>query len=601
LFHRFLISFISFSGSFAVHTAVLIVLGVLTYSIAQEDSLEQLEVHQRPEELLSERLEEDTTPARVLATTSGAGNLLAVSADPFRLGAEPQIQRPVDRELAEMTVDLAEFNLRSVPTDRLVKDLGSDAPGEPAAIVDGYGQAMDRITQEILMMLAKGNVLVIWLFDESESMKDDQQEIKERVDRVYAELGLSEAVKEKDALWTVVGSFGKSLHLHTEKPTSDVAAIVAAIDRIPIDASGVENICLAVGTAINQHKKFASQGQRQMAVIVVGDESGDDGQLVEEAIQEARNSRCRVYALGREACFGYPYVQMRWVDRGTGLPFWLQINRGPETAFVEQLQTEGLWRRYDAHPSGFGPYEQVRMARETGGVFFMLPSLETNLVRGEKRIYELEGLRPYLPDLSSRADYAAERRKSPLRESLWEVIATLNPWKVSDMNLRQHFPISAAEFQRTAAEEQQKAKALILAYDAAERRLEELGEERRQEVSARWQANYDLLFAQVVAYKVRAYEYGAALEEFKKSPKPVKEQRTNRWDVATRQATLTGETTASYVSRASALFKQLIYEHPGTPYSARAEWELNRGFGVELVEGFRDPRYDSATFKLPNL
>jgi hypothetical protein len=231
----------------------------------------------------------------------------------------------------------------------------------------------------------------------------------------------------------------------------------------------------------------------------------------------------------------------------------------------------------------------------------MLPSLETNLVRGEKRIYELEGLRPYLPDLSSRADYAAERRKSPLRESLWEVIATLNPWKVSDMNLRQHFPISAAEFQRTAAEEQQKAKALILAYDAAERRLEELGEERRQEVSARWQANYDLLFAQVVAYKVRAYEYGAALEEFKKSPKPVKEQRTNRWDVATRQATLTGETTASYVSRASALFKQLIYEHPGTPYSARAEWELNRGFGVELVEGFRDPRYDSATFKLPNL
>ena len=46
------------------------------------------------------------------------------------------------------------------------------------------------------------------------------------------------------------------------------------------------------------------------------------------------------------------------------------------------------------------------MTRETGGVFFMLPSVETRLVRGnaDKRRYQLEALRPYLPDMRSRLE-----------------------------------------------------------------------------------------------------------------------------------------------------------------------------------------------------
>ena len=136
-----------------------------------------------------------------------------------------------------------------------------------------------------------------------------------------------------------------------------------------------------------------SSTRRQMALIVVTDESGDridnDTQL-ERAIAEAKAARCKIYVLGREAVFGYPYAHMRWVHPQTKRVHWLPIDRGPETAFVEQLQTDGFHRRYDAHPSGFGPYECTRLGRETGGIFFMLPSLETNLVHGEKRNYDLE-------------------------------------------------------------------------------------------------------------------------------------------------------------------------------------------------------------------
>src|SRR5688500_19517435 len=112
-----------------------------------------------------------------------------------------------------------------------------------------------------------------------------------------------------------------------------------------------------------------------MALIVVTDERGehqDNYSNVEADISVAKDTRCPIDVLGREAVFGYPYCYMNWVHQETGLNFWLQINRGPETPDVEQLQTDGFHHRWDAHPSGFGPYEHTRMARETGGVFFLL-------------------------------------------------------------------------------------------------------------------------------------------------------------------------------------------------------------------------------------
>src|SRR5262245_35935696 len=61
--------------------------------------------------------------------------------------------------------------------DQLGTDLGEmQIKGEPAAVAEGYGAALGRITQEMLRMLREEKLLVVWLFDESESMKDDQKE-----------------------------------------------------------------------------------------------------------------------------------------------------------------------------------------------------------------------------------------------------------------------------------------------------------------------------------------------------------------------------------------------------------------------------------------
>lgn len=563
----------------------------------------------RPEELLNQVLETKVEPTKMLALTSSSPLATAPGSAAIHGVSQPQLDRTVAEtaELPSVNVgDVADFTAAGTGFNTEVPE---GTYGEPQAIVDSYQEAMDRITQEILHMLSKGKVLVIWCFDQSESMKDDQEEIRDRIDRVYSELGLSEAARG-DALFSAVTSYGEKFQLHTPKPTADVEEIRAAIGEVPIDKSGKEMMCLAVGSSIATFHKYATSGRRQLALILVTDESGeldDNIPNLEAAVQEARSARCTVYALGREAVFGYPYAHMRWVDPATKIPFWLRINRGPETPWPEQLQIDGFNRRHDAHASGFGPYEQVRLARETGGAFFMLPSPEVNLVARDDRKYELEKMRPYLPDLNSRVEYEKQRDKSKLRSALWQIILDLNPYdknKSKYCEVRETFPIDPQQFQKAAVENQQTAHGMLEYLKQAEKALDKLKPLRSRERSFRWQANYDLMYAQVIAYQVRIQEYAAYLADFVKHPKEIKnpqgtDKATTHWDIRTRAKTITGDKTKADIERATALLKEVVRLHPGTPYAARAQWELHRGFGVELIEAFYDPRRGG--IKLPNL
>ena len=123
-------------------------------------------------------------------------------------------------------------------------------------------------------------------------------------------------------------------------------------------------------------------------------------------------------------------------------------------------------------------------------------------------------------------------------------------------------------------------------------RLEELQRARVQEPSPRWQANYDLLVGQVMSYKVRVFEYLAYLDVFANNPKAKKASKTTHWRIHTRKKTITDEVSKETRDRAVEIFKTLIAEHPGTPYAARAQWELARGFGVDLREHYHPADWD---------
>lgn len=592
----------SFISSMLVHLAAMVLLAFLTVPPPIRLDQATMEATFSPlieDEPVEVELEKDsplvTDSSLTLFSSAprvGTAGDLRGSAGAPQLDARVLEQADAEAEFEEVRV---EYPLASAPTfERLVEAVpDGDFKGDPRAIIDDYQQAMDRIAQELMWKMDRGPVLAIWAFDQSGSMKDDQQEIRDRVNNVYVQLGLT-GHQRRGWLATSVVSYGERFQTHTQRPTSDVEEIRSAIAAVPEDDSGRELMCQGVGLAIAQHRDYARSTKHQMVLIVVTDESGereDNWEHLEQAIAEAKAARCTVYVLGREAVFGYPTAYMRWEHPQTHDIHWLPVDRGPETAFVEQLQTDGFRRRHDAFPSGFGPYEQCRLARETGGIFFMLPSLESSLVRGEKRIYELDVMRPYRPDLRARNEVLRDRERYPLRSVIWQCIYDLDPLQRPELSgqieMRVHFSPVFEEFVRQARREQAKANVYLTYLARVQQALEQGARHREQEADPRWQANFDLIYAQLVAYQARMWEYGAALEAFVQKPKVVPltkppDLRFVHWNVTVRSPTRTKESQA-YIDKASGLFRLTMENHPGTPWAAHAHNELQRGFGVDFA------------------
>lgn len=598
--------------SMVTHCLVLVMMGMMVLAMPQQQVTQEIvaEVDEPPEEVINQVLEEEIKPSKELALVSTAVSSVVGAQGAVSALSQPQVaaQQVSTEAPTQVQVDVGEVNVFKSNGKHLSQDLPEGQLGEAAAIAETYAEAMDRVTQEILGKLAKGKVLVIWVHDQSGSMKDDRDEINARIDRVYQELGLASQAKG-DALQTAVTSYGATFNnIHTRQPTSNIDEIRAAMDEVPIDESGVEMMCQGIGFAIQSHKKYVTQGNRQMMVVVVTDESGDPAtnvQYLESTIAEAKAARCPIYFLGRESVFGYPYARMRWEDPKTGLPFWLQIERGPETPLPELLQIDGFHRRWDANSSGFGPYEQCRMARQTGGVFFMLPSPETNLVGRDNRKYALEQMRPYLPDLGARSDYIAERDKNELRRFLWKIIVDLNPYDkahtgANRVELRYQFPLKLDEFKKAATDEQVISKRMIDYMAEAEKALVAVERLRNLEPSPRWRANYDLMLGQMYSYQVRIYQYGLALEAFMRNPMPVKniygpKRPTTNWHILWRKEVIDhpdpkiNNWMQEHIKLANEQYAKVAAEHAGTPYENRAKYEMTRGYGVWFREEWDDP------------
>ncbi len=592
-----------------VHAGILIILGFFTLTPEILESFNLVVVEpipedlERPEELVTIELEENIDPATELTNSQQSSTIAGLpNAEGVGQFSDPTFDTNVIKDSAEETgVEMADLTVPASLQESLMTNIPLGSYGDPREIVDNLEQAIDRITQEIVFMLEEGDVLVVWLFDQSESMRNDQKEIRERINKVYSELGLADTA-DGDHLLTAITSYGANYFKHTKKPTSDLELIRRAINQVPIDPSGYEIMCPAITRAINDHESYRARGKRQMALIVVTDESGEPENnlpTLEMAVATAKEMNCRTYFLGREAVFGYPHAYMNWRHPQTGVNHWLQVDRGPETAFVEQLQTNGFRRRRDAFSSGFGPYEQCRIARESGGIFFMLPTIEKELVGGEadKRRYELNAMKPYLPDLDSRQKQLTMRKDYPLRSFIWQVIVDLNPLneetaEIIELDLT--FPREPDRFLVRARQEQEKAKIYINYLANTQALLEEAYPFREDELNARWQANYDLIYAQLIAYQARVYEYGAALETFIRNPKQVPQmmppnRRLIRWDLRNRLKLSAEEVSRPYINRASELFEKVIELHPGTPWAERAAEEIKRGFGLEVMPVYRAP------------
>ncbi|MDG2221562.1 MAG: VWA domain-containing protein [Rubripirellula sp.] len=593
--------------SMLVHTVLILLLAMVTFD-ASRPKIGRIMVIPPPEKEEDPPVEVSLQPEidvllENVALVNSAPAPMTAAASANTLQLDPSLLAKADTSAIQISAPAIGIP-DAVTLIEAVPD--GEVKGEARDIVGSYQQALDRLSQELLWLLDGGPVMAVWCFDQSNSMKDDQQEIRDRFETVYDQLGLSGRFKN-DALLTAVTSYGGGFVDHTgHAPTNDLERIREAIDSIPVDATGQEMMCSAVGTTITTYRDLARRG-RQMVLILVTDESGNrpnNNAFLEQAIAVAKAANCRIYVIGRESVFGYPFAFFRWQHPQTNRVHWLPMDRGPETAFPEQLQTNGFRRRHDAFSSGFGPYEQTRMARETNGIFFMLPSIEEEVVGRQKESYATEALRPYRPDLRARIEVLADRDEFPLRSLIWQVIQDLNPYQSANqkaIEMRMEFSIKPQEFITQVRQEQEKAKLHLRYMAEAERALINGSLLREQEADPRWQANYDIILAQLIAYQARIYEYGVALDAFIANPKSAEPTRGNRrlvdWDIRTTKRTLT-EDAKPYIERATSLFEQIQIDHPGSPWAARARWELQRGYGVDLAPEYRLP-YRTVTNPMP--
>jgi hypothetical protein len=262
----------------------------------------------------------------------------------------------------------------------------------------------------------------------------------------------------------------------------------------------------------------------------------------------------------------------------------------------------------DASMSGFGPYEQVRLARDTGGIFFMLPHEEQNIHNFQERKYAALDMKEYIPDIRSRREYAGERDKSDFRRGIWEVIGLLNPYDPQNKTLEiplHTYSLVPSEMQAQVAATGARCLATFLKLTEAQKRMEAIKPLRAKEASRRWRANYDLILAQVMSYRVRLFQYMIALDQYAKSmsTRKMTNPKTNGWYVAVSandkmlkpdaQETAATKVTLADLEKARDAavqqFKQVVQEHPNTPWAVKAAWELSRGYGMSFAEHVQPP------------
>jgi len=606
--------------SFIIHAVALAALSFIVFR-APLEQLQMIVDSVISEERASEEFNHDVEQSTEVATSVNyvAGAMGDGSIGTGGTGGSVIAQFKVDdvATVKDPNVKLNIGNMNLPGLKFVSQDLGSgQVTGEIGRVVEGYGAALGQMTQELLRLLREQRVLVVWLFDESDSMRDDQKEIRERFFKVYEELGLvqksdSRLKASNEALLSAVMSFGESVTEHTAKPTANADEIKAAIDNIKIDETGTENMCAAIQAAVIKYKGLVRSQRRKLVVIVVSDESGDDGSNIEETIEVCRTVKAPVYVLGHYSVFGFPYASVHWVDPKYQTHHWLRINRGPETPEPECLQFDGLHERHDAFSSGFGPYEQVRIAKQTGGIFFMLPGNEDNLSGAgshEQRKFDLLDMREYQPDLSSRQDYTKDRGNHKFREAQWQVINVLNPYKSDDQHKSLHmqeygYSIESSSFDQQGKVTYDYAMTTMGILNDQIRVLDSVKKLRDKEASARWRANYDLMHAQCLAYRVRLYQLIISLEQHQKLRPVPANPKNNQWDIHRVKDLL--EPDKEQVKRfrvdydevkkqnktAISELEAVIENHSRTPYARRAQWELDHGFGMKFVEVFRDPNY----------
>lgn len=535
---------------------------------------------------------------------AGAQPVATVASDEPQIAYEIDPTSPVG-EIAVQQFDRTVLEGPNLTENFVVKGVGSVG-------TSGAVGAVDRITHEILLSLDERPTLVLWLFDQSGSLKPQREAIAKRFDRVYQELGLiqasgNEAFKRhaETPLTTAVAQFGTGIEMLTPSPTSDLNEIKASVRAIRDDSAGkgVENVFQSVQYLADKfrHQRLASP-RRNVMIVVFTDEAGDDIQYLDEAVNTCRKYEMPVYVVGVPAPFGRVTAYVKWVDpdpKYDQSPQKAPVHQGPESLLPERLMLlfGGTAEDEEQVDSGFGPFGLCRLAYETGGLYF---TVHPNRKVGERvdpwqtasmssllsMFFDPRVMRNYRPDYVSIAEYQKLLQSNRACAALVEAaqFSAITPME----NVRLRFPkVDDAQFARDLSNAQRAAARLEPKIQQLVGVLRQAENDRPRITTPRWQAGFDLAIGRALAVMVRTEGYNALLAQAKQGLK-FKDEKNDTWELRPSNSVAENSALARNAADAKMYLQRVVDEHAGTPWALDAQRELRQPLGWEWRERFSD-------------
>lgn len=592
--------------SLGVHLVILVALATAYFLLPIKQTIE---LSARPvdfeEELEPEEFQFTEDLPLEIGALSTAGTANAEAAAP-ELAETSEVLQELPISMLEADVEANEVEQPVIHAPTLSENLtvkGTGYVGTTGAI-----GAIDRITNEILLSLEQRPTLVVWLFDQSGSLRSQRAQIAKRFDRVYEELGVIEssgkqAFQKHDdkPLLTSVACFGQGLTMLTTEPTDNLDEIKGAVRAVRDDKTGEENVFSAVTSLANKYRMFRlKQPQRNVMFVVFTDECGNDYHQVDAAVATCRKFAMPVYVVGVPAPFGRKEGLVKYVDPDPEFdqtPRFVPVDQGPESVMPERIKLRffGQNDRDDPIESGFGPFALTRLTVETGGIYFAVhPNRQPGEYVDRDRTDAMTShlafffdplvMRNYRPDYIPLDEYRKKLAQNAAKSAL--VQAATQSWTEQMEEVRLRFPKvdegqlaqDLSQAQRAAAKLEPKIGQLVAILKQGEKDREKITEPR-------WRAGYDLAMGRALASKVRTEGYNAMLALAKQGMK-FKDPKNDTWILKPSSQISTGSAAEKEAAQALTYLKRVVDQHPGTPWALLAARELETPFGWEWHEEF---------------
>ncbi len=291
-------------------------------------------------------------------------------------------------------------------------------------------EAMERVLATVQESVEFAPTVVVWLVDISPSAMQWGSGLHSDVRQFYVDVVPQLVAQQPDRLESALLTIGQSVKQPVEL-TSDPQRVVRAVDALRVDESGRELTFHAVRQALEAYVKVRVKERREVVLVILSDEAGDDWNLIDELVEEPRKYAIPVYVVGVPAPLGRLAALGRGVEatggeEGLGArteaggadPPWRPILQGPESRYRERvgLRFDNLDGDFELLDSGFGPFALERLCRASGGAFLAVrrPELGSYSFSPERRwptsdvtIYDAGVMRRYLPRPLDEAQYQA--------------------------------------------------------------------------------------------------------------------------------------------------------------------------------------------------